>query len=44
MLLGHASLASTQIYTHLTVPLRDDLRRRLDTMFDEVFVGGPSHG
>ena len=26
MFLGHASLASTEIYTHMTVPMRDDLR------------------
>ena len=44
MFLGHARLASTQIYTHLTVPMRDDLRVRLDGMFDDVFAGGPTHG
>ena len=44
MLLGHARLASTQIYTHMTVPMRDDLRLRLDAMFDDVFTGGPTHG
>ena len=44
LLLGHARLASTQIYTHLTVPLRDDLRHRLDGMFDEIFAGGPRRG
>ena len=44
MLLGHARLESTEIYTHLTVPMRDDLRRRLDGMFEDVFVGGPTHG
>ena len=44
MLLGHARLASTEIYTHMTVPMRDDLRVRLDGMFDDVFAGGPTHG
>lgn len=44
MFLGHARLASTQIYTHMTVPMRDDLRGRLDAMFDDVFAGGHSHG
>lgn len=44
MFLGHASLASSEIYTHLTVPMRDDLRLRLDGMFADVFAGGPTHG
>ena len=44
LFLGHARLASTEIYTHLTVPMRDDLRLRLDGMFAEVFAGGPTHG
>lgn len=44
MFLGHARLASTQIYTHMTVPMRDDLRVRLDAMFDDVFTAGHTHG
>jgi site-specific recombinase XerD len=35
ILLGHASLRSTEIYTHLTEPLRDDLRQ----MLGEIFTG-----
>jgi integrase/recombinase XerD len=32
MLLGHASLGSTQIYTHLTQSMCDNLRTQLDRM------------
>ncbi len=45
ILLGHSSLQSTQIYTHLTEPLRDDLRQLLDQTTDGLFEGrGPNHG
>lgn len=37
ILLGHASLRSTQIYTHLTEPLREDLRRMLGEFFQGLF-------
>jgi site-specific recombinase XerD len=37
ILLGHASLSSTQIYTHLTEPLRQDLRRMLGEFFQGLF-------
>jgi integrase/recombinase XerD len=43
MLLGHASLSSTEIYTHLTKPLRDDLRHRLNSMFSDLFTEGGGH-
>lgn len=43
MLLGHASLSSTQIYTHLTKPMCDDLRDRLDMMFTDLFTEGGGH-
>jgi len=33
ILLGHASLRSTEIYTHLTEPLRRDLRQLLGDFF-----------
>jgi integrase/recombinase XerD len=32
ILLGHASIRSTEIYTHLTEPLRQQLRHKLDEM------------
>jgi integrase/recombinase XerD len=34
ILLGHASIRSTEIYTHLTEPLRRQLRQKLDEMAD----------
>lgn len=45
MLLGHSSIRSTEIYTHLTEPLRDDLRKLLDQTTDGLFEGkGVNHG
>jgi hypothetical protein len=44
-LLGHSSLRSTEIYTHLTEPLRDQLRLLLGQTTEGLFEGrGPSHG
>ena len=43
MLLGHSSLRSTEIYTHLTKPMCDNLRHQLDRMFADVFTEGGSH-
>jgi integrase/recombinase XerD len=40
VLLGHASLASTEIYTHMTKPIHDDLRGRIDAMLHNNIVGG----
>jgi integrase/recombinase XerD len=37
ILLGHASLRSTEIYAHLTEPLRKDLRRLLGDFFKDLF-------
>jgi site-specific recombinase XerD len=37
ILLGHASLRSTEIYTHLSEPLREDLRRLLSDFFKDLF-------
>jgi integrase/recombinase XerD len=45
ILLGHSSLRSTEIYTHLSVPLRDQLRQLLSQTTDGLFEGRrPSHG
>jgi site-specific recombinase XerD len=43
ILLGHASLRSTEIYTHLTKPMCDNLRNQLDRMFADLFKEGASH-
>jgi integrase/recombinase XerD len=37
ILLGHASIRSTQIYTHLSEPLRRDLRQLLGDFFAGLF-------
>jgi integrase/recombinase XerD len=34
ILLGHASIRSTEIYTHLTEPIRQELRLKLDELAD----------
>jgi site-specific recombinase XerD len=39
LLLGHSNIQSTQVYTHLTEPLRDDLRRLLDQTTNGLFKG-----
>ena len=45
ILLGHSSLRSTEIYTHLTEPLRNQLRTLLCQTTDGLFEGRrPSHG
>jgi integrase/recombinase XerD len=45
ILLGHSSIRSTEIYTHLTEPLRDDLRKLLTQTTDGLFEGkGPKDG
>ena len=45
ILLGHSSIRSTEIYTHLTEPLRDDLRQLLRQTTDGLFEGRrPNHG
>ena len=45
ILLGHSCLRSTEVYTHLTKPLRDRLRQLLSQTTAGVFEGRrPSHG
>ena len=39
ILLGHSSMRSTEVYTHLTEPLRDDLRQLLSRTTDGLFEG-----
>jgi integrase/recombinase XerD len=39
ILLGHSNIQSTQVYTHLTEPLRDNLRKLLDQTTDGLFEG-----
>jgi len=42
ILLGHASIRSTQIYLHLTEPIQCNIRKQLDRYFgDIVEEGGP---
>lgn len=45
ILLGHSSIRSTEIYTHLTEPLRENLRQLLRQTTDGLFEGrGPGNG
>ena len=43
MLLGHASLRSTEIYTHLTKPMCENLRNQLNHVFADLFTEGGGH-
>lgn len=36
ILLGHSSIRSTQIYTHLTEPLRQDVQERINAVFTDL--------
>jgi len=43
ILLGHSSIRSTEIYTHLSEPLRADLRRLLHQTTEGLFEGRRHH-
>lgn len=40
MLLRHSSIRSTQIYTHMTDPLRHDVQARINELFDALIKEG----
>jgi site-specific recombinase XerD len=42
LLLGHGSRRSTQIYLHLTKPLQNDIRGRINTFINDLFTEGGS--
>jgi site-specific recombinase XerD len=45
ILLGHSSIRSTEVYTHLSEPLREDLRQLLRQTTEGLFEGRrPHHG
>ncbi len=45
ILLGHSSIRATEVYTHLTEPMREDLRQLLHETTDGLFEGrSPNHG
>lgn len=37
ILLGHASIRSTQIYLHLSEPIKEDIRKQLNDFFSGMF-------
>ena len=44
ILLGHASIRSTEIYTHLTEPIREQLRVKLNELIDGLKLHEPTDG
>lgn len=48
ILLGHASLRSTQVYLHLTEPVKAEVRQKLSEFFHDLFnefdIPGPEGG
>ena len=44
ILLGHASIQSTQIYLHLTEPIKDDVRNLLGGFLDGLLDGSSPEG
>jgi site-specific recombinase XerD len=43
LLLGHASLSSTEVYTHLTTPMQDQLRTQVDRLCCDLLAEGGRH-
>ena len=43
LLLGHASLSSTEVYTHLTTPMQDQLRTQCDRLCQDLLPEGGRH-
>jgi len=41
-LLGHGSIRSTQIYTHLTEPMHKQVQQRVNALFGDLLSGGAS--
>jgi site-specific recombinase XerD len=41
-LLGHGSIRSTQIYTHLTEPMHEQIQQRVNALFGDLLSGGAS--
>jgi integrase/recombinase XerD len=43
LLLGHANLSSTEVYTHLTTPMQDQLRTQVDRLCHDLLPEGDRH-
>ena len=43
LLLGHASLSSTEVYTHLTIPMQHQLRAQVDRLCHQLLPKAGRH-